>query len=155
MNTINKKVLYVLIVVFMIFATFVIFSILTDDSDDKFMQELVLHQKLDKSKIESIRMSKVVLQKSTFKHIDIELKDDQKQKIINIFNSVTQESVNSMNTINSNISSGIVIRLKNKSEVRIQYDKKDIYVTRGEVMYTVEDNNLKEIFDNELKNNNT
>lgn len=153
MKTINKTILG-LIALYMIFLTFVLFSFLSDHSDEKFMQDLSLHQMIDEKQIESIKMSKVILINSTYKHADVYLTNEQKQKIIYIFNSIPRESINSIKPINPSISLGIVIRLKNGSEIRIQYDKKNILVTRSEVIYTVEDIKLKELFDRELKDNN-
>jgi hypothetical protein len=153
MNTFYKKTIIVMFAMFMIFIAFLLFSFLTDDSNEKFMQELSLHQKIDEQQIESTRMSKVVLVNSTYKHIDIDLSKEQIQRIITIFNSISPKSINSIDAINSSISSGIVIRLKNRSEVRIHYDKRNIYVSRPELKYIIEDIELKKIFDNELMNN--
>lgn len=150
MNTINNRVLIGLIAVFVIFSGFALFSIMIDDSDEKFMEQLALHQKIDETQIESIRMSKVVLNNSTYSHHDIELNDEQNHKIINIFNSISHESVYSVNTTNPTVVAGIVIRLKNNTGVRIQYDNKEIFVTRSEVKYAVEDSELKELFDSLL-----
>ncbi len=86
--------------------------------------------------------------------MNIELTNTQIQKIITLFNLISQNSIESISTENPSISSGIAIRMKDRSEVRIQYDKKNIYVTRSEVQYIIEDNELKEIFDKELKKNN-
>lgn len=152
MISINNKVIIVLIAFFIIFASFVLYTFLTDDSDDKFMQELSLHQKIDEQQIESVRMSKVVLEKSSSKQIEFELNLTQIQKIVSHFNSISQDSIQSIDAVNPSIISGIAIKMKDRSEIRIQYDKKNIYVSRSEVKYMIDDIEFKEIFDKELKN---
>ncbi|PZD93136.1 hypothetical protein DNH61_24710 [Paenibacillus sambharensis] len=152
MNTINNKAIIGLITVFMIFSAVIFYSYLTDDSNGKFMDQLSMHQKIEEQDIDSIRMSKVVLINSTFKHIDINLNDDQIQRIIRTFNSSSPLATSWKDSSSPSIVSGIAIRLKNRSEVRIQYDKENIYVTRGEVDYLIVSNQLKQIFEEELMN---
>ncbi|MCA0757323.1 hypothetical protein KP806_19890 [Paenibacillus sp. N4] len=153
MNTIYNKIIIGLAAVFIIFSAYVIFSFLTDDSEKKFMESLSLHQKINEQQIDSTKMSKVILINSTYKHIDIDLGKEQAERIINIYNSISPESIKSINTADPSIISGIVIRLKDKSEVRIQYDRKNIYVTRSEIKYIIEDSELKSIFEYELETN--
>lgn len=154
MNTINNKAIIGLLAVFMIFTAVVLYSFLTDDSEEKFMEQLSLHQKIEEQDIDSIRMNKVVLINSTFKHIDIDLSKDQIHRIITTFNSLSPKETSWKDTSNPSIVSGIAIRLKDRSEVRIQYDKENIYVSRGEVKYIIESSQLKRIFDVELMNKN-
>ncbi|GIP32994.1 hypothetical protein [Paenibacillus sp. J2TS4] len=69
--------------------------------------------------------------------------------------SVSADGIREVQQVNPALSAGIVFNLKSSAEVRIQYDKEDVYVTRtdktGQKKYIVESAVLKEFFDNKLK----
>lgn len=62
--------------------------------------------------------------------VDIKLKQDEVENIASWINSVPESEIIELNQIPSNISAGIVFRLKTDKEIRIQYDLEKIYITR-------------------------
>ncbi|WP_246021054.1 hypothetical protein [Paenibacillus lentus] len=90
--------------------------------------------------------------------IKVELSEVDINNIVNWINSVPDSDVIELNQMqsNTNISTGIVFRLKDRNEIRIQYDLERIYITRtdvrtDQVIYTITQKNLKEFLDKQLK----
>ena len=145
-STIHGRTLLVLLVVFVLFTGIVLNSMAENESEKVFIQKLSLHQRIDQEQVESIRMGKVPNIHSMSENEGVELQHEQRQDMIDIFNSITQSSIHSadITDLNSlNVYSEMVIKLKNNSKIRVQYDRKNIYVTSGEVVYVVTDSKLK------------
>ncbi|WP_379391529.1 hypothetical protein [Paenibacillus lentus] len=90
--------------------------------------------------------------------VDIKLRQDEVENIANWINSVPESEIIELNQIPSNksISAGIVFRLKNNKEIRIQYDLEKIYITRtdqknSQVVYSINQGELMNFFDTQLK----
>ncbi|OAB43718.1 hypothetical protein [Paenibacillus glacialis] len=118
-----------------------------------------LNIKISTEQISSTQMSKVVYSHETIpniKFIEVELTEEQIRNIADWINTVPTSSIKELNHIPSNISAGIVFRLKSKKEIRIQYDLEGIFITRTDikstqVMYSIYQDNLKHFFDEQLK----
>ncbi|WP_235680326.1 hypothetical protein [Paenibacillus albicereus] len=87
---------------------------------------------------------------------DINLKQEQIEKIISWINNTPESEITTLNETPSNISAGIVLKLKSRKEIRIQYDLKKIYITRSDikkslVKYSIEQKNLNDFFNENLK----
>ncbi|OZB96185.1 hypothetical protein CJP46_09750 [Paenibacillus sp. XY044] len=146
----NKKTPILIIVLFLIGAGYLYQSFLKD--------ELKPNRSISVNEIVSTEMSKVVYSRDTTPNInfvDIKLTNAQIRSIAEWINSVPDSSVIKMNQIPPNISAGIVFRLKANKEVRIQYDLEKIFITRTDVknaqMYSIEQEELKNFFDQQLK----
>ncbi|WP_223070458.1 hypothetical protein [Paenibacillus caui] len=61
----------------------------------------------------------------------IKLKLDQQEisELIRLYNSVPVNRIYNVNSISGSISFGVTLLLQDKSEIRIQYNSKDIFVT--------------------------
>lgn len=112
--------------------------------------------------ISSTEMSKAVYTKegtgAFVNWVDIKLRQDEVENIANWINSVPESEIIELNQIPSNksISAGIVFRLKNNKEIRIQYDLEKIYITRtdiknSQVVYSINQGELMNFFDTQLK----
>ncbi|MFD3258107.1 hypothetical protein ACE3MQ_05795 [Paenibacillus lentus] len=110
----------------------------------------------------SSEMSKAVYTKegtgAIVNWVDIKLRQDEVENIANWINSVPESEIIELNQIPSNksISAGIVFRLKNNKEIRIQYDLEKIYITRtdqknSQVVYSINQGELMNFFDTQLK----
>lgn len=110
----------------------------------------------------STEMSKAVYTKegtgAFVNWVDIKLRQDEVENIANWINSVPKSEIIELNQIPSNksISAGIVFRLKNNKEIRIQYDLEKIYITRtdiknSQVVYSINQGELMNFFDTQLK----
>lgn len=110
----------------------------------------------------STEMSKAVYTKegtgAFVNWVDIKLRQDEVENIANWINSVPESEIIELNQIPSNksISAGIVFRLKNNKEIRIQYDLEKIYITRTDiknspVVYSINQGELMNFFDTQLK----
>lgn len=125
-------------------------------SKTKLNKEILVHQ------ISSTDMSKAqYTRKGSGAFIDwirVNLNQNEINNVVNWINSVSDSDIIELKQIPSNtsISAGIVFRLKNRKEIRIQYDLEKIYITRtdirtGQVVYTINQDDLKSFFDKQLK----
>lgn len=113
------------------------------------------NKKISFDQISDTRMEKVVYDYETIPNIrfvDIPLSDDQIRKIVEWINSVPDSDVMKWSHVPSSISAGIVFRLKFNREIRIQYDLKNVYITRTDswrkqTKYTIRQDDLKRFFD--------
>lgn len=118
-----------------------------------------LNKKIIVDQVRSTQMSKVVYSRVTspnIKFIDIDLTEEQIREIADWINSVPNSSIDELNHTPLNISAGIVFRLKSNKEILIQYDLENIYITRtdikrSQVMYSINEKNLKNFFNEQLK----
>lgn len=121
-----------------------------------------LNKKIQVTHISSTEMSKAVYTSvrggAYISWEDINLSQDEINNITTWINSVSESEITELNQIPSNISisAGIVFRLKNNKEIRIQYDLEKIYITRTDiqnsrVIYSINQEKLKDFFDKQLK----
>lgn len=87
---------------------------------------------------------------------DIKLSQEQIENIISWLNNTPESAITIMEETPSNISAGIVIKLKSSKEIRIHYDLEKIYITRTDinmrmVKYSIEQEQLKGFLDVMLK----
>jgi len=123
------------------------------------VNNLNLNKEINVNQISSTQMSKAVYSHVTspnIKFIDVELTEKQIKDITEWINSVPSSSIRKLNHTPSNISAGIVFRLKWNKEIRIQYDLDNIFITRtditrNQVMYSIIQEQLKNFFDEQLK----
>ncbi|WMT39685.1 hypothetical protein RE628_20105 [Paenibacillus sp. D2_2] len=127
------------------------------------MSKTKLNKEIQAKKISSAEMSKVQYTSngSGGAYIDwikVELNQNEINNIVDWINSASASDITELNQIPSNtsISAGIVFRLNTRKEIRIQYDLENIYITRtdirfGRVIYIINQENLKDFFDKQLK----
>ncbi|WP_242615168.1 hypothetical protein [Paenibacillus solani] len=126
------------------------------------MSKSKLNKEIQVKQISSTEMSKAqYTRKGSAAYIDwirVELDQNDINNIVNWVNSVPDSDIIELKQIPSNtsISAGIVFRLKTRKEIRIQYDLEKIYITRtnirtGQVIYTINQEDLKNFFDKQLK----
>ncbi|MFC4777350.1 hypothetical protein ACFO9Q_11200 [Paenibacillus sp. GCM10023252] len=87
---------------------------------------------------------------------DIDLTHDEILRIVQWINLSPKADISKLVAVPANISMGIVIRMKSKREVRIQYNLESIFITKidaikGQVQYSIKQPKLKEYFDQHLK----
>jgi hypothetical protein len=114
---------------------------------------IILHKELAADEIIKVSMSMWVYG-SRVEQANVGLNQTEINQLRSWFNLVPADRVKKVENINPNLIAGIVFDLNSNAEVRIQYDKKDIYVTRtdktGQKKYVVEYPELKSFFDNKL-----
>jgi hypothetical protein len=129
---------------------------------NNFMSKSKLNKEIQVKQISSTEMSKALYTRNEsgafIDWIEVKLNQDDINNIVNWINSVPDSDIIELKQIPSNtsISTGIVFRLKNRKEIRIQYDLERIYITRtdiktGQVIYTITQENLRDFFDKQLK----
>lgn len=129
---------------------------------NNFMSKSKLNKEIQVKQISSTEMSKAqYIRKGSGAFIDwirVELNQNEINNIVNWINSVPDSDIIELIQIPSNtsISTGIVFRLKTRKEIRIQFDLEKIYITRtdirtGQVIYTINQEDLKNFFDKQLK----
>lgn len=110
-----------------------------------------LHKAIASEDVAEVKMAEWVLDGATWKQKDVDLNQEEINQIRSLFNSVPADRIRNVQEVNPNLHAGIVFGLKQNSEVRIQYDKKDVYVTRtgrtGQVKYIVDYPEIKQFFD--------
>ncbi|MGG4146360.1 hypothetical protein ABEW34_24955 [Paenibacillus algorifonticola] len=87
---------------------------------------------------------------------EIALTQEEIHQLIQLFNNVQENRVFAVPSVKSNIVLGILITMVDRTQVRIQYDSTDVYVTRTDkssTTYKVEQEELKSFIE-ELKNHN-
>lgn len=87
---------------------------------------------------------------------DIHLNPDQINEITGWLNTAPESAITMLDNMPSDISAGIVFKVKSNKEVRIQYNRDKVYVTRTDVnrqmlRYSIEQAELKNFFDEQLK----
>lgn len=151
----NKKSTKAILLLILLFAVFYLFqkdwnNVISDKS---------LNKEISVEDISSIHMSKAVYTRTgngaTVNFEDVELNQDDVINITSWINSTPESEIIELNRIPSNISAGILIRLKSRKEIRIQYDLENIFITRTDVkkkqvMYSINQGNLKNFFDKKL-----
>ncbi|AZK49129.1 hypothetical protein EIM92_18675 [Paenibacillus lentus] len=129
---------------------------------NNFMSESKLNKKIQVKQVAKTEMFKALYIRNEsgvfVDWIKVELSEVDINNIVNWINSVPDSDVIELNQMqsNTNISTGIVFRLKDRNEIRIQYDLERIYITRtdvrtDQVIYTITQKNLKEFLDKQLK----
>lgn len=129
---------------------------------NNFMSESKLNKKIQVKQVAKTEMFKALYIRNEsgvfVDWIKVELSEVDINNIVNWINSVPDSDVIELNQMQSNtsISTGIVFRLKDRNEIRIQYDLERIYITRtdvrtDQVIYTITQKNLKEFLDKQLK----
>ncbi|XEC95795.1 hypothetical protein AB6A23_04280 [Paenibacillus tarimensis] len=131
-------------------------SIIIINNFDKPGEESVpLHKVIASEDVEKVRMGVMVYHEPRIEAVDIDLTDQEINEIRSFYNSVPADRMKEVQEVNPALVAGIVFNLKSNAEVRIQYDKKDVYVTRtdktGQEKYIVEFPELKSFFENKLE----
>lgn len=152
----NKNSTKAILLLILLFAMFYLFqkdwnNVISDKS---------LNKEISVEDISSTQMSKAVYTRNgngaTVNFEDVELNQDDVNNIMSWINSTPDSEIIELNRIPSNISAGILIRLKSRKEIRIQYDLEKIFITRTDVkkkqvMYSINQGNLKNFFDKKLR----
>ncbi|MCS7463654.1 hypothetical protein N0M98_26465 [Paenibacillus doosanensis] len=115
----------------------------------------MLHKTIESDEVKNVRMGVVVLKGTTFQQQDAGLSKQEADQFRTLFNAVPADKVREVQQVNPAIVAGVVFDLQSNTEVRIQYDDKEIYVTRtdkrGQKKYIVDDPEMKEFFDERMK----
>ncbi|WP_027091180.1 hypothetical protein [Cohnella thermotolerans] len=117
----------------------------------------ILNKEIASNEVVKVNMTKWILDGVTWKQEDVNLSQEEINQIRSWINSVPTNRIREVQVVNPNISAGIVFELKSNAEIRIQYDKKDIYITRNDLnsdykqtKYVVEGTQLNDFFENKM-----
>ncbi|MCC3375948.1 hypothetical protein [Cohnella sp. REN36] len=121
-------------------------------------ESLPLNKQIQPTDVQGYKMSKWVVENSFAKQADVSLTQQQVIQLVDMFNSIPEMSVVQVESVDPQISAGIVLGLKPDREIRIQYAKKEVYVTRNDLSndfelkyYKVNLENIKGFFEGFLK----
>jgi hypothetical protein len=146
----NKRSVTTMIAVLSLTLVFLLFT-----GCEKMEEPMILHKEIAADEIIKVSMSEWVYGGSRVQQANVDLNQTEINQLRSLFNSVPEDRVKEVQIVNPNLIAGIVFDLKSNAEVRVQYDKKDVYVTRtdktGQKKYVVEYPELKNFFDNKLK----
>ena len=127
------------------------------DREKSIEEPVILHKEIAANEVVKVNMTKWVLDGVTWKQKDVELNQQEVNQIRSWFNSVPTNMIREVQNVNPNLSAGIMFEIKSNAKVLIQYDKKDIYVTRNDLKsdysqtkYVVDGSELNDFFDNKL-----
>lgn len=100
--------------------------IILQTNQKSFNTTSIVNQKIKADQISSIEMSKAVYSKNglgaQIKFEDIKLNQEQIEIITSWINNTPESAITVMDETPSNISAGIVFKLKSRKEIRIQYN---------------------------------
>ncbi len=120
----------------------------------------IMNRPVDVEKISSSEMGRSVYSHKNgagfIEFEDIPLDQQQIKHITSWINEAPESAITMIDGVPSNISAGIVLKVKSNREVRIQYDLDKIYVTRTDMnrdglRYSIEQAELKNFFDEKLE----
>ncbi|WP_051507149.1 hypothetical protein [Saccharibacillus sacchari] len=120
----------------------------------------IMNRPVDVEKISSTEMGRYVYSNQNgagfVQFEDIPLDTQQIDNIATWINEAPESAITMLDTMPSDISAGIVFKVKSNKEVRIQYNRDKVYVTRTDVnrqmlRYSIEQAELKNFFDEQLK----
>ncbi|GLX68033.1 hypothetical protein [Paenibacillus glycanilyticus] len=127
-------------------------------SKDEIQAESPVYETINSSDIVDYNMSKWVAEGATAMQEDISLSQQQVNQLIQWLNSSSGTTVTAIDRVDPQISAGIAIELKNDREIRIQYAKTEVYVTRNDLFkegkltyYKVDDPKIAGFFDTIIK----
>jgi len=120
----------------------------------------IMNRPIDVEKISSTEMGRYVYSNQNgagfveFEYIPLDTQ--QIDNIATWINEAPESAITMLDNMPSNISAGIVFKVKSNKEVRIQYNRDKVYVTRTDVnrqmlRYSIEQAELQNFFDEQLK----
>ncbi|AJY76187.1 hypothetical protein [Paenibacillus beijingensis] len=155
----NKYLRVSFLLIMIIVALGSVFGWLKYKENKNFMIELLLHKPISKNDIKDTKASKVIYKSmgsgmAKVEHVEINITEEEINKLISWFNSVPVNSVHEVGSVEGSIIAGIVLDMRSGSEVRIQYNSINIYVTRNDIKgkgiyikYIIEHDYIREFFE--------
>ncbi|WP_223068424.1 hypothetical protein [Paenibacillus caui] len=159
----NKYVRAFFLLIMIMVALGSVFGWLKYKEDKNFMNELLLHKPISKKDIKDTRAGKVIYKSmgsgmAKAEHVEIDINEEEMNKLISWFNSVPVNSVHEVGSVEGSIIAGIVLDMRSGSEIRIQYNSNNIYVTRNDIKgkgiyikYIIEHEYIRKFFEDLTK----
>ena len=127
-----------------------------NESDQPSEGEKLFHQEIAFDKVEKVRAGIVDDNVMPLDFRDIVLNQQQIKQALELLNSTPENRVREVQSYGDvSIIAGVVFELKDNSNVRVQYDKEDIYITwqekTGQTKYVADYPELEVFFDANLK----
>lgn len=121
-------------------------------------ENVPLNKQLQLTDVVGYKMSKWVYENSFAKQADVSLTRQQVNQFVDMLNSVSEARIVQVERVDPQISAGIVLELKPDREIRVQYAKNEVYVTRNDLSndfelkyYKVMDGSIKGFFEEVMK----
>jgi hypothetical protein len=158
-SLLGRKPVTIVLLGIIVIALIILTMSFTQKHPSKVVEEnILLNKQLQLSDVVGYKMSKWVNENSFAKQADVSLTQQQVNQFVDMFNSVSETSIVQVERVDPQISAGIVLELKPDREIRIQYAKNEVYVTRNDLnndfelkYYKVIDGNIKGFFEEIMK----
>ncbi|ENH96054.1 hypothetical protein J416_12654 [Gracilibacillus halophilus YIM-C55.5] len=116
-----------------------------------------IYNNLESDEIAQLRMTMMIMADGYYNEEDITFTQDEINKFLDLYNAVPEERIIEIKQVPSELKTGIVIDLKQETEIRIQYDGDKIYNTiidvTGQQKYVIHFPELTSFFERKVAEN--
>ncbi|RAP78453.1 hypothetical protein [Paenibacillus montanisoli] len=127
------------------------------DREESIEEPVIPHKEIASNEVVNVKMTIGFQDGPTWKWKNVTLSELEVNEILSWFNSVPENEITEVENYTSALVAGIGIELKSNYEIRIQYDQKNVYVTRNDVKsgnaltkYILNGSELNDFFDKKM-----